>query len=72
MDPRRGSAWLPFPPATSWQFCIALGLLFEVVSLQDEMLKKLVEEHGTDDWAFIASHLQVSRIFVSLKFPFTP
>ncbi|KFO87004.1 Myb-related protein A, partial [Buceros rhinoceros silvestris] len=25
---------------------------------EDEMLKKLVEEHGTDDWAFVASHLQ--------------
>ncbi|NXF94930.1 MYBA protein, partial [Eubucco bourcierii] len=25
---------------------------------EDERLKKLVEEHGTDDWAFIASHLQ--------------
>ncbi|NXR07789.1 MYBA protein, partial [Semnornis frantzii] len=25
---------------------------------EDERLKKLVEQHGTDDWAFIASHLQ--------------
>ncbi|NWH66438.1 MYBA protein, partial [Geococcyx californianus] len=25
---------------------------------EDEMLKKLVEENGTDDWAFVASHLQ--------------
>uniref|UniRef100_A0A8V5FRL5 Uncharacterized protein n=1 Tax=Melopsittacus undulatus TaxID=13146 RepID=A0A8V5FRL5_MELUD len=25
---------------------------------EDERLKKLVEQNGTDDWAFIASHLQ--------------
>ncbi|XP_048364309.1 myb-related protein A [Sphaerodactylus townsendi] len=25
---------------------------------EDEKLKKLVEQHGTNDWAFIASHLQ--------------
>ncbi|NXX46986.1 MYBA protein, partial [Tricholaema leucomelas] len=25
---------------------------------EDERLKRLVEQHGTDDWAFIASHLQ--------------
>lgn len=39
-----------------------------VLSQQDERLKRLVEQHGTDDWAFIAGHLQVSWICFS-KFP---
>ncbi|KAJ7406046.1 Myb-related protein A [Pitangus sulphuratus] len=29
---------------------------------EDERLKKLVEQNGTDDWAFIASHLQVIEL----------
>ncbi|OWK63365.1 Myb-related protein A [Lonchura striata] len=29
---------------------------------EDEKLKKLVEQNGTDDWAFIASHLQVIEL----------
>ncbi|NXD68899.1 MYBA protein, partial [Eolophus roseicapillus] len=28
---------------------------------EDERLKKLVEQNGTDDWAFIASHLQAEK-----------
>lgn len=38
-------------------------IVFSPCVKQDEKLKKLVEEHGTEDWNFIASNFLVSFFF---------
>uniref|UniRef100_A0A2K5P632 MYB proto-onco like 1 n=1 Tax=Cercocebus atys TaxID=9531 RepID=A0A2K5P632_CERAT len=42
-------------------FCIPQQKGLKKLWNRDDKLKKLVEQHGTDDWTLIASHLQVSK-----------